>query len=311
MIKVEDNNYNINLIYYYFKNESNPIDAYKDMANPITMSIATFRKWNKTANIHVLDVSQNEHNWGEWPKKLNFKVYRNKQYKTNNLKRGRDKFCYGMLSKPSVIYEHVKKNIHHHSTVIVVDADLFFVQNPFPLAVDHSRGICCSLENVGYWYFTNGGYDGNMNDAYQILEIWAGLCAGAYIDENFKTSLAHRCEWNPNFVQEETVFWYLQKICPHLLIKDIPYTENFWFDWPIEAFNTHKVKNLHYRVWKKLGKMKRSERGKLCLYVKELRDIIFEVLDKDDIKELYDGWDTDEIFSFHDPIAVNDFLGPW
>ena len=311
MLKVQESRYNTNLIYYYFKDTNERLPAYKDLANPVTLSIATFRKWNKTAKIHVLDVSRVDQDWGNWPEKLNFQVFKNSQLTNEDRKKGQDKFCYGMLSKPSTVYEHVKKHILHHSTVIVCDADLFFVKNPFPLAVDHTRGICCSLENVGYWYFMNNGYDGNMDDVYKILELWAGLSAGAYIDPFFKQLLADRCHWNSHIVQEEVVFWYLQKVFPDLLIKDIPYYENFWFDWPGDAYDTHKVQGLHYRVWRKRGKMPRSERGKLCLYVKELREIVHDVIGREGVRELFDGWDTDETFSFHDPVAVNDFLGPW
>jgi len=314
MFKIKEDRYATNLIYYYFNGSEEPIKAYKDMANPITMSIATFRKWNKSAHIHVIDISDTTHDWGEYPDILNFTIYRS-QHRSQTLNsmqvNAKDKFCFGMLSKPSIIYEHVLKNISHHSTVVVSDADLFYVQNPFPLAVDHTRGICCSLENVGFWYFMNNGRDGAMDDVHRILELWSGFCAGAMIDPFFKQQLSKRCDWNQEIVQEEAVFWYLQKVCPDLLIKDIPYTENFWFDWPTDAYDMSKVKNLHYRVWRKRGKMDRKERGKLCLYIKELRDIVFDVLGEKAIKELYDDWDTDEVFSFHDTAAVNDFLGPW
>lgn len=311
MLKLEDKRYNSNLIYYYYKDAEESLKAFKDLANPVVLSIATFRKWNKTTMIHVLDSSRIPQDWGDWPERLQFRVYRYDQLGNETFKNGRDKFCYGMLSKPSVIFRHVRENIQHHSTVIVCDSDVFFVQNPFPLAVDHTRGICCSLENVGYWYFMNGGYDGEMNDAHKILELWSGLCAGAFINPHFKARLAERCKWDETIVQEEAVFWYLQKVCPDLLIKDIPYTENFWFDWPGEVYDTRKVKNLHYRVWRTHGKMKRSERGKLCLHVKELRKILLDMLSPPEIHELYDGWITKDVFSMHDAATVNEFLGPF
>ena len=222
----------------------------------------------------------------------------------------------GILSKISSVYEHVKsKHIEHHETVIVSDADVFFIQNPLPLAVDHTSGICCSFDNVGYWYFMNcrdAEWYSNNSSAYKILELWAALCAGASADERVKESITRKFEPNKTIgIQEEIIFWYIQRMFPHLLIKDIPYTENFWFDWPTDAFDMSKVKNLHYRVWRQQMKIHREEKGKICLYLKEIRNIIIDVIGEQGIKEIFGEWDCDKQFSIHDTPAIRKFLGNW
>ena len=287
-----------NLLYYYYNLSGGK--AYNDLANPIVLSIATFRKYNPSEPIYVLDVSPTKMDWGLFPSLLNFHVIRKPMVYDVKPPESKYKINKYLLAKPAEMYLLSQDKTIRRDPVIVCDSDVFFLKNPLPLSIDHTKGICCA-RNTGYYYFMNGG-----QGVEEIFEAWCSACSGALLDPVVQNAIQKSTNWD--LFNEEVVLWYIKDKYRELNINDIPVWENFWFSWLyVKSFDLSNVKNLHYCVHVDNPVIPRNERGKVCMYIKELSLIVKEVLGN----HLYDviGDFQCKSFSIHDSDKIRQIIG--
>lgn len=136
---------NFHVIYHFWSFDSN-FDFFKDCNNPIILSIATWRLYNKDIPITVLDVSNESVSidWDYFSNLLNFNVIKCRPFIDNRF-----------ISRTWDIWECANKVPEEN--IIFNDADIFWLKDPFPLEKQKTNG--CLLEglhcggNTGVFYF--------------------------------------------------------------------------------------------------------------------------------------------------------------
>lgn len=270
----------MNNVFVYFMWSKNPVDDIAAWGQPILYSIMSLRKFNKTDEVIVVDVSKGKINWGEYPKLLNFKVLTDfvvKEINTNVFDISPDfqinektmTTCYG--------YNHVMHKVIccqqlseklHYDVMIVSDADIIWTQNPFPL-LGNTNYFCHNQDNSGFYYFKKNS--AGMN----FLKLWsedAKLC----LDEKdyakkihtwLQTAHAGR-KGNPA-LSEEDLMLYTQSKHPDLIqfVHDVKVL--------LDCHNVSCWKGLHFHVWFVDHAVSKTD---FVIHVKELREIFSEYL---------------------------------
>lgn len=267
------------LIYYYWSDRGGPVE--EDFKNPLILSMATFRRFNQDARIYVIDASKKQVNvnWGWWPGKIGFEVHR-REHALGKIE-GR---CVGpngvhmyhrLLSKPATIYDF--SNTLNESLVIFSDADVMWLKNPFPLEADFTRSFCAS-ENTGLFY-----YDRNLLVAHRVFDLWTAYCTQVCVNNQFCEKVAKTM--SNAHMHDESVLNYIQRCYPDYF-SAIPIEENCPFGMLARPeFNAKRVKNLHLHC-NNFGRY-HLKKSLACLCVKELYDIIHDMIGEDEIKKMF------------------------
>lgn len=295
-----------NIIYYYYSLKKNNI-AYEDLANPIIFSIATFRKWDKKSKIFILDASPFKNEWGNYPEILNFEVVKNpislkEKQKINETTSVGNSVKHYLLSKPKQVYNLVKNKIKEKECVVVVDADIFFLKNPFPLECKYKENFCIHAKNTGYYYFLK-----NKKNI-KILKKWYEICEEAIENKNLQKEIIEIT--NKKFIQEEVVWeYFLKKYSSIKNIKNYSEYENFWFNYIYqEKHDLSKIKNIHLCIHFDNEKLCRQNKGLFCIYIKELKHYLKEVLNKN-INQIVKNYENYESFSIREKEKIKTLLG--
>lgn len=278
------------LVYYYFNDFGST--AYDDLQNPVVLSIASFRKFDKTTPVYVIDVSDQEQEWLHFPKKLGFELFR----QNNALKHCENVVVIPentllnlpRLAKPLDVFE---LSLYCNQEVIMMcDADLFFMKSPFPLGCDFSKNFC---SGNGFCYFEKSSLN-----TQKIFETWGNLCLAAAINPLMQTriieTIRNGSRGRPRFLNENTCWKYLQHKYVYS-IEELSVYENF----PVfhmgnnTAYDSSKIKCLHLSHKRTRCQITRKKRARFVLYFEELKEIIMEVLDEEDIKLIFKGFECD------------------
>lgn len=276
------------IIYYYFSNFY--ADVFKETYSPIVQSIATFRHWNKEVPVHVIDVSNRETIWSGWDEKLNFTVHKRANPLSNieDINETGITVFKNLLAKPICVYDLV----HQLDTRIniVCDADLFWINDPFPLGGDTSKGFCCN-PNAGLWY-----YNRDVAEAQKLMQIWCSLCSHVMVSKIFRDRVAKPTA--KKCVQEESCLRCVRSSFPEL-VNEIPEYENFLFGFlPDKKHDLSKIKGLHFANCH--CKYFNRNKSLVCLHIKEVNDIIKEAMGEYAVYKIYKNLYETPSFSIHD-----------
>ena len=268
-------------IIYIYRNWFHQTPTYKHLEIPIIPSIASFRAFDNTTPIYVIDTSEGDNEWLHYPEKLSFQVIK-KQHAFRHVDKVADevkdmKVFWSLLSKPLDIYDLV--STLDHEVYVVADADVFFVQPLFPLLEDPNKHFVCGT-NTGMFYFHK-----NKPATAQVFETWSSLCALSMLHPRIRRKV--RQPHHPT-VQEECVYCYMLAChSERLHLKPIPIYENFIGPYD-KTFNHGMIKVLHMA-----GYFGRPRRGMVGICIKEIRCNIEQVLTKQEMEQVFGNIDID------------------
>jgi hypothetical protein len=248
------------LLYHYWNNEQ--AEAWKDLRVPVVLSIATFRHWDKNTPIYVVDVSDEERQWADFPSFLNFKVVRAEYHLKHVVRPEHERSAVRMLSKPNDIYSFsltVPERV-----ILCVDADYFFVKNPCPIRHGPDQPPTIGW-NTGYWK-----YNKVCPLTVAVFDLWKSSCANVLLDDVFRESVMQVS--GRTHLNDETMMNVLSKKHPGITIPPSSW-DNVTFDSLVtRRLDAAQVRGLHV-IFASL-RIARQQRGLVCLYVKELRELI-------------------------------------
>jgi len=237
-----------------------------NLRSPIMASIGTLRGVNPTVPIYVIDVSDEEQDWMNYPEQLGFRVIQKPPY----LKKYKDKEGYRNLSRQ---FDLARMHIQEDD-IIYVDSDVFFIQNPIPLEQPTSR-FCFNKYNSGFYYF-------NLISAEfkEFQEVFEAYIITALNDENFRCITKQFGSCNDYFVLDETMMYYMYVKHPHFFNIVQP-VEHFTMSTyenrdEYDQFKLEEVKMFHGNgtmVNNKFAKHQYEEkysRGLICLGLSQL-----------------------------------------
>ena len=282
-------------------NEDGP--PYTNLRTPIVPSIATLRAQNKDIPIYVLDGTNFDVDWGEFPEVLNFKVVKFEQ----TLKEYSHRPGWRHLSRIfdlQTFHKEIPEDI-----IVYGDSDVFWFNDPLPLMSNPDK-FCCNCYNTGYFY-----YNKNSEAVKHFFEAFNECTLNALDNKEFREkvlSFTEKKHWY--FVADEHIMQYLgfhdkidflnyeMDLREHVTVREL------------QRVNIHEIKMLHTNglmVQNKFSKNSGEEehaRGLVCLLFKELYQSLKEVLTEDHIKKVYTKEELDNFLpmqvKFKDPRLV-------
>lgn len=213
------------IVFHWWNNNVKNIE--EDFFNPILLSVACIRYFNISVPIYVIDISNHEIDWLDYDKKLNFKIIKKqKRFSTNK------NFFGDSMSRiwdiSDVVNEIPEKNI------IFNDADVLWVQNPFPLLNSWDKFNC--NKNNGVFYFCKE----NIYSC-KFIELWKERNFLVMFDETYRENFYKRIKISTTVkTYDELVFKTILNDYPDLY-KSINLIENCIIFSPIK-----NPKNIHF-----------------------------------------------------------------
>jgi hypothetical protein len=199
------------IVYCYWQSENR--DAFRDMRNPIVPAIATVRA-SCDLPIYVIDLSDGETNWAEFPQILNFTVVKSFP-------------CFAKFGIKNKMCSRVS-NIREFALsldvecVSFLDSDVFWRRDFLPLSVDPSNRFCCHEYNTGVFY-----YDVKSEAVDNFLQLWSSFILCASMDDSLASIVLQSYPFKSG-VQDEAVYNFLrEKHLGDLPISFLPTTDNY------------------------------------------------------------------------------------
>jgi hypothetical protein len=279
------------MVYYWWNDSDTPNHLMK--RQPIIPSIATARAHNQSIPIYVLDVSKEHVDWHGYDTFLNFKVIRQQRhfepcgpYSFNW------KICSRIWDIPNLVKELSEDNF------VFCDADIFWLKDPSPGMVNgfhvNKHGDINKI-NAGLWLFNKYNPETiNVFSAWQkaIMEFLDGK-----LDQEI-TDVSWRLHKALSYVGDEIFVNYLNLMTKTMISPTTRY-DNYnlallFVDPPEEIA---KAKSLHFPGFGKVNRLL------MTFILKELRDLLMQVLDGDRFDTIFSSKPTDSysMFEMHSP----------
>jgi hypothetical protein len=258
--------------WWSFKGEDT---AYCNLRSPIVTSIATLRAVSDV-EIFVLDGSDHEVNWGNFPDLLNFKVLKNKF----TFFEEKDKFeGWRHLSRIPDIHSWSEINFTNKN-IIYVDSDVFFLQNPLPLACDTDK-FCWDGWNTGYFYFNS-----NSKLYQSFYKKFISYCYSAIFSNNIRSLIKNYSNYDDWYeVWDEMILLFMKNEHPEIF-NIIPIEENSTCR-VIKSTKEPKVFHANGLMVKSPITDEKHCRGLLGLIITEFYEKIESVLSSKEINLMY------------------------
>lgn len=259
------------LVYYYWS--ETPCNIWQDKANPIVLSIASFRSFDLDTKIYVIDVSKHNVWWDYIDLRLDFQIIKREPLLRKLLKKLPHefdiKYCLEHLSRPSAIYDFVVAI--PEEVIVCSDSDVFWINSPFPLEGNYHEKFCVSHNN-GLCYFETRAPMVN-----KAFHLWTSMCSHACTSGHFGhivTSANH----NKNLT-DKSVLQFARTNYPELFCKT-----SFYEDYKVWALadkyaDPTKARNIH--VGKGGLHFGDSQKALAGLYIREIRDRLMITLGGD------------------------------
>ena len=284
----------IAVVYWYFKHNI-PILVSLDKRNPIIPSIASLRRLIPDIPIYVVDVSNVENEWEDYPAKFNFTVTR-KLFKFWRYKFQND---YGNTSREllSKVYDcdELAAGLEE-KYVAVVDSDLFWVQPP-DLEVEDGFYI-----NHNKWA-NSGLYLYNKDN--EVIHLWKAINRLALEDREFRIDVLRGTTYD--YIQEEaTIQYILNMYRPR--VKPLTARHNFlssyYFYQLVKKVNLDRVTALHL-----LG-MNAPEGNclEVAYSITEIRHAMKEMFSERRFRQIFGEYEGKTAVSFKDQDAMRKLM---
>lgn len=287
---------------YHWWSHSEDKRVCRNLSYPIILSIATLRVQNPNLSIYVIDCSDDEYDWEDYPARLDFSVIRQKSAVERVLTRremwsqasgrlyaGRgplstaidalndiDILDVRMSSKPLDVW--ALSCLLPERYILFCDCDVFWMKPLLPLANGSDTFSICD-NNSGVYYF-----DKTEKSAIRWFRLWEAFTLLAVKDFDLRREMMSLYPF-PNFVHDEKILFYVRDLFPEVYeaaVTAIPPWEvllpgdvgGSWAD-----FET-LVKSAHVTL-----KFMGCNRGRFPLFFREMFDGLRTIFS---IKELHD-----------------------
>jgi hypothetical protein len=257
------------LIYHWWNDRK--LNVWEDWQNPVLVSIASFRAFDPETPIYVLDVSDVERNWMDYPHKLNFKHIRSTSriplLKTHQIFGQSYKICSRQFD-----IEWLAGRIPE-DVIVSVESDLFW-QGGLELPEDVDR-FHFNFYNSGFYF-----YNKNADLTKQFLAVWKHHILLGMCNTKIRDEIMAKYDW-PHF-QDEACLVYIVKTFGGMA-GPIDDRHNVLFN-PFKSYED-EYKNaltLHF-----IQAMHPKNRGLLPVMVKEFYEIIRQVLSPEQLYDIY------------------------
>lgn len=267
------------VIYHWwgYTSDAPPIS---NLRSSIVISIANLRAVNRIIPIYVIDISDNQQDWMNYPSTLNFKVIKQKPFLNHY------SHCKGYRNLSRLFdIARFQTNIPENE-IIYLDSDVFYLKDILPLECDTSK-FCFNKYNSGFFYYNKNSYDYKL-----FQEIFESYVITALNDENFRYITKQYGTCDNYFVLDETMLHYMY-MKHRNLFNIVPTNEHFLIDKAEYSFNLEKIKMFHGNrivCENKFAKTKEEEqhsRGLISLIINQLFDNLKKVLTNDDIELMF------------------------
>lgn len=245
---------NLAIIYHWWSYKN--VEVIKDLSNPIIFSIATVRHFHKHLPIYVLDVSDGDNDWGDYPFLLNFFVIKKNSYFKNIL---------GFKTKKiSRIWDISNfANEIREENIIFSDCDIFWVNKIFPLLGlnnDPNLDKFHCNKNNGIFYYRK-----NSHNSKEVYRLWKKTVVDCIESIEFFNSYRKRIGWGQHtYLHDELIIRTVMEDYPDLFVPVDGCENNI-----IYSNRSCEIKNIHA-----IKKFTGDQRGKILGLIKELREII-------------------------------------
>lgn len=257
------------VVYHWWNDRQ--MHVWEDWQNPVLVSIASLRAHNSTIPIYVLDVSDRERNWLDYPYKLGFKCIKtdSKIPLINNYE------VYGTTYKICSrqfdidwLASRIPENI-----ILSIESDIFWMGDlDLPEEVDR---FSFNFYNSGFYVYNKNSYLSK-----EFLKVWRHHIVAAMANPNMREKIMKKYDW-PYF-QDEACLVYIVKTFGGMAAP-IDERHNVIFN-PFQDWETKykDVLSLHF-----IQAIHQKNRGLLPLVVKEFYDVISNVLTPDQLYDIY------------------------
>ena len=258
------------LVYHYWNDRQ--VHVWEDWQNPILISIASARAFNPDIPIYVLDVSNHQRNWLDYPHKLNFKCIPCESQipllKTNEIYGSSYKICSRQFD-----IDWLARKIPE-DIIISVESDIFWMADPCPLPEPIDR-FFFNFYNSGFYY-----YNKNSDLAKRFLKVWRHYIIMGMSNPKVQAEIMSKYKWD--YFQDEAAMVYIVKSFGGMA-GPCPDNLNVLFN-PFKSWDEHykNAWNLHL-----IGAFFPKNRGLLGLMFEPFYEVIKTVLSPQQLYDIY------------------------
>lgn len=287
------------VIYHWWQfPDEESIYAYKNLTTPVILSIASLRGVNQKIPIVVLDISDKENDWADFPQILNFHIVK---WKSELIKYQEKVLGWRQLSRLFDIWKWSEQN--QIKKILYLDSDVFCFNDPFPLTFEKSEKLCFDYWNTGIFYCNIATND-------EFFDIFQSYTKAAIHSEEIRNILKKFVGYDDNGsygVWDEMILTYMVRHHPHLF-QLIPRTEHSTtLEFEKKSVDQKNVKLFHANstvVRNRQPKNNRESeycRGLLAILVKEFYHNIMKSLNHSNLEAIY----TKEQLDTYMPLQFN------
>jgi len=263
---------------YHWWDEAGDSPPYANLRVPTIISIATLRAVNPDIPITILDITEENKNWANFPDRLGFSVRKIKPSLSRHRHRIRG---WKHLSR---FLDVQYADIPYAETILYIDSDVFWLRDPLPLARSTDR-FCFDGWNTGFYYyckdapFTSDFFEVFQaytvaaiysEDVRQVMNKYVGYESWHGVwDEMISTYMINR----------HTEWFNVIPLDEHVAARNLHLASNpkmFHCNGTMVANQVPKTPNEHIHC-----------RGLLGLLVTEFYECLLRVLDTDDLAKIY------------------------
>lgn len=263
-------------ILYHWWNDRK-MNVWEDWQNPILVSIASFRAFDQETPIYVLDVSNVDRQWMDYPHKLNFKRIQTSSriplLKTHQIFNQSFKICSRQFD-----IDWLSSRIPE-DVLVSVESDLFW-QGGLELPEEIDR-FHFNFYNSGFYL-----YNKKAPLTKQFLEVWRHHIILGMCNPKIREEIMAKYDW-PHY-QDEACMVYIVKTFGGMA-GPIDDRHNVLFN-PFHKYSEPGTDHVAYKEALTLHfiqAMHPKNRGLLPLMVKEFYDIIKRVLSPEQLYDIY------------------------
>lgn len=295
------------VVYHWWHDPIKDIHVYNNLRVPLIISIATLRGSDPNIPIYVLNGSDVNVSWLDFPEKLNFKVV---PY-SFCLGDYRDRPGWNLLSRLNDVADFSKQI--EEDLIIYSDCDVFWLNSPFPVEQNPDK-FCFDRYNSGFFYF-----DKRSANTQKFFELFKAYVLTALNDENFRViTRQYASEDSWTYVLDETILYYMSCKLDNIFNIVGPYEHLApWTQAEImRVIDFDKIRMMHIHGTSVKNELEHDyerhnhARGLSCILIKEFYERIIKVLKEDDLKLIF-GSALDHYLPKQASLRDSDFIERW
>lgn len=269
--------------YHFFSYPGEP-PVYRNLRTPIVLSIATLRAVSDIP-IMVYDISAGENDWGHFPDKLNFKVFK-VEPRLEQYKELVDGWQY--LSRINDLSFHIDKSGLNCDTIMYSDSDVFWLKNPLPFDKNPEKFVFNGW-NTGFFYYDR--YSTNNEKWHDIYNAYTKAAIYSRDVRNVMKKFVGYDGWYG--VWDEMILTYMAH--EHASLFNLTTVNEHSTTRTLQYANPDTLKMYHCNGTMVANPLTGAKhcRGLMALRVEEFRENLFRVLSHKDADMIFSREEQD------------------